>query len=519
MMISLLENPEFMRHFRSHTRKGRAATPHVVFLAACGVCLAVNLLLYYRRQAFDSFPACFQSIFFQIIGANFFLLLGLGGHACGESVTAERQANTLEFQRITGMNPYTLALGKILGVPIVYYYLAILGLPVTMLSVACGGLTLPGYLTTYLLLIVFGLSYCSASTLASALRRGKTGQRTSPAVLLIILVSFVPTLLFGGFRAPGFGFSSSPGLWACLLPFHALGAVGQGRLESFQVSLFGLSINGVLMTLIMNGLLFLAGWAGTARRLQSDSQALWTKPQLLGGSAVILILLGSHVSEAMTSSANPWLPLAAGAIAAHVLLMIVAAAASPGLYCFRLGLRRGTSRAPWRSALLDEKMMAFPLVLLLSVASVGLLAAIALTKGPGLTLGTSWFPLVCILAPLVVCGMTYTTGAQFCRLVAPDHGLKLYIGGMFLWVVVPVIGGLLLRAWNVAASGASGGPAFLLLSPLGICVSTIGDEAMTVPPMLFWGALLAWSAATGWLWWYLARFRSVLQRRCASPPS
>jgi hypothetical protein len=512
-MTTLLENPEFVRYFRSSTRKGRATTFYTLFLIACVLCLSINLLLYYKVHAYQSLPSCLRSVFYQIMGANFLLLLAFGAHACGDSVTSERQSNTLEFQRITGMNPYTLAIGKILGVPLLYYLLAAVGMPVTMICVICGAVSLTGYVASYLLLFVAGCFFCSAATLVSALRKGKTTQRTSPIVLLVVLLWFGPMMGLAMSRGGG-GIISSSGLWTCLLPFHSLRAAGQATFDGYKVPIFGAQINGVAMTMIMNTFLFLICWAGTARRLASDSQSLWTKPQLLASSLGLFLLLGSYLWNAPPSLWNPPVAISTSTMMAHVILLVAATVGSPGLYSFRLGLRRRAggqiSRIPW----LDEGAMAFPLVSLLTVVYVGFVLAIIASRQTGMTAAVPSLALALFFVPLLLCGMAYTALAQLCKLFAPQQGMKLYAGVLFLWAVLPVIAWSILKSWNPSPMTDQIATFVLLLSPVGTCINSMQETGLEAAGSLqFWGAMLVLAVGTGALWFALARHRKNLERK------
>ena len=211
------------------------------------------------------------------------------------------------------MNSYTLAIGKILGVPFIHYLMAAVGMPVTMLCVICGGVSFTGWVASYLLLLVSGLFFCSASTLASAVRKAKTAQRTSPIALLVVLLWFGPTLGFAIFRGLGGVMGSGGGWWTCLLPFHSLWAVGQDTLDSYRVAFFGMQVNGVVGTGLEHVLM---AWAGTARRLASDSQSL-DQNAVAGGFAVLFLLLEVAVERGACFS-NPWVPISICTLAAHV---------------------------------------------------------------------------------------------------------------------------------------------------------------------------------------------------------
>lgn len=505
-MRFLLENPEFMRHFRKSARKGKASMAYTIILVACGLCLAVNLFFYYKSAAYQSFQSCFRSIFFQIIGANFLLLLGFGAIGCGDSVSSERQSNTLDFQRITGANPYTLAFGKIFGVPFVHYLLAAVSMPVTMTCVVYGGVSLAGYALAYLLLVVFGLSYCSTSTLASAFRKQKSANRGSPLALILILVLLGPTLGIALSRGRGAVSGMATGLWTCLFPFHSLSDLGRTTVGAYTIPLYGMTISGIAMTICINVFVFLVCWTGTARRIESDSQSLWSKPQLFGGSLGLFILLGSYLWNVITVYPNPWMAIAISTIATHVILTIVAAVGSPGQYAFRLGLRQRRNGRSHGIALLDERRMAFSLVLTLILTFSGLVVGIVANRNTVIALLLGSPQIALLLLPMLICGMAYTTVAQWFKLVAPNHGMKLFGGFLFVWTIIPVVTGLILKSLNGLPQVNEVGAFVLFLSPIGTCVSCLVDGGMgTAQLPVAWGAFGVLTAIAGWLWFLMNR--------------
>lgn len=530
----LTDNPELVRYVRVGTRKGKATAIYMVFLLACVVCVVANVAAHSQYLAYASTAACFRSIFFQIVVTNFVLVLIFGAHACGESISQERQADTLEFQRLTGMSAYRLALGKILGCPLIHYLLAVVGMPFTMLCVIAGGVSMTGYLATYALLVVSGMMFSSAAALLSSFRRGKTTKgRTSPVVLLVLLLIFGPAWFSISFRLSGMARPGGLAFYTCLLPYHSLVAVGRGSLGAYQVSLFGTTVNGIVATLVINTLLFLFCWAGTARRMASDSQPVWSKKQLIVSSAVLYLLMAGMVWSAMVVGPSPWsavgaaplAPVCYATIVAHVWLLVVAVVASPNLHPYRVGLRRRLTAKTTCRSLLDDRTMALPFVALVAAGYALMMLLVVPSTGAGSLTSASAGTVASFFIPLVLCAVLYAEAAQAFKLLAPEHGTKLLAAVLLLWTALPIIGGLVAMA--TAQSALAGGAAtIMMLSPVGAGIGALGSDLATlVQGDSFWGATALFAIAAAWLWAVLKRQHELLARQVAEtlgtewPPS
>jgi hypothetical protein len=514
----LSENPELVRYIRVHTRKGKATSYYTLFLVLCLACVVVNLVAWQYYGAYRSLETCFRSVFFQIVGANFLLLLVVGSHACGESVAQERQSNTLEFQRITGMNPYVLALGKILGVPLVHYLLAVVGMPFTMLCVLSGGVSILGFVAAYLVLAASGLFFSSLSTLMSSFRRETSSRgKTSPVVLVIMLLWMGPWFFMATIRGPWGSALLGRGanVLTCLLPFHSLYAVAQGDVSQYRVALFGVEVNGVLMTLVLNLLLFLFFWAGTARRIGSDSRPVWSKAQLLAGSLVTFGLLAGVLWDALPSMSVPrgerLTALAVCTLLAHAVLLLVATVASPNLYPYRVALRRRGAGNPAPAALLDERTMALPLTVLLAGAFAALALAVTTFRSVAVPGVPAPAAVALFLLPFVLCAVLYTGLVQMLRFFAPENGAKLQAVILFVWTALPLVGGTILLAMEPKELWGTLGRIVLFLSPVGACINGVTEGVgATVESPEFWFAVVVFAAAGGWLWSVLGRFHRRL---------
>ena len=440
-------------------------------------------------------------------------LLVLGTHACTESVVRERLTKTLDFQRITGLSSYRLALGKIVGVPFVHYRVALVGMPVTFLCVLMGGVSLAGYLISYLLLVVSALFFNSLGVLGSSLRRELTTRRTSP-IVFIFLAMWVGPFFVMFFVRGGIGSLIHPdvSVLTCLFPISSLRAVCRGIPDSYEVYLFGVALNGILMTFVCNVLLFLFCWAGAARRMADDSQPLWARWQILVSSSVLCAVLAGIVKNMISAPgaglSAPTAALLSGCTAgAHVLAIVVAAIAAPYLYPYRSGLRRKLKadatvrRATTHAPLLDDRAMAFPIVF-----AVGLLYAATmlwvLSSGqpPGAQARWDVFAALFLL-PFLLCCLVYAALAQLFTFFAPQNGVKLYALAVFIWAIIPIAAGAMCAVARAPFVKRHLSKYLMLASPIGICMpglsrglkATVQSPAFVVALCLFAGMTAALS--------------------------
>ena len=524
-MKSLTDNPELVRHVRCATRKGKPAIYCTLFLLACLACLLINLWARFQMKVYASPDACFRGIFFQIIGANFVFLLVFGTHACAESVARERQTKTLDFQRITGMSSYWLALGKIVGVPFVHYRMALVGMPVTFLCVLMGGVSFAGYLISYLLLLASGLFFNSLGVLGSSLRREVATRRTSPIVFIFLLLWVGPFLLMSLVRVgPGSAIPSEVSVLTCLFPISSLRAVARGALDSYQIQLFRVDANGILMTFICNGLLFLFCWSGAARRMADDSQPLWARWQLLAFSFVFCAVLAGVVRNVIpglgaSPSREAEALLSGCTVGAHALAVLVAAVAAPYLYPYRSGLRRKLKsgvagpRGKVGLPLFDDRAMAFPIVAAISVLyAATMLLVMSSRYSPDAH--ARWFSLTALFfLPFLMCSVVYTALAQLSAFFAPQQGMKLYALAIFIWALIPLAGGAMLLALDDPFVKGPASKYAMAVSPIGICIVAVnrGIEA-AVASLPFGVAVCLFAAIAVGLSVPLLRLRRKLLR-------
>jgi len=491
-MNVLFENPELVRYVRCAVRGGKMVFAYSLFLLVVLADMLVNVWAMARLDSYASPAECFKSIFFQIIGLNSVVLLLVGAHTTSTAAGMERRLGTLDFQRITGLSPYWLALGKIVGAPFQYFIMTVAAMPFTMVCVLTGGISIAGYGVTYAALLASGLVFSAAGMLISSFGQAKTAKPGSSVGVLIVglvlLSMFLPRILGG--RGGGFLLPIESRALGCLLPVSSLVAVGRGSLGSYQVMLFGVRLSGVVMTLICNALVFLALWAGSARRIMSDTRSAWSKPQLCVGTvAAFAFILGVVFNHGSAPAVLYFAP-------AFALLTVVSLVGATKPYQCRLWLRRTIKRRSMWQHVLSEGAPILPLVMVLAaLCAVSAFGSAAAASASG---GRWHLAFLASAAKLLSATLMSAALAQLISLAAPTYGSKLTVLALVLWIVSPFLATALISA---AAHGHTPEWATYLgsLSPLGpffgsdshvlLCRTLLSTVLFTVGALILMHAL------------------------------
>lgn len=162
-MLSFWRNPEFVRHRRAELRSTRAATAALVVLLVCAL---IGLACWSEQQSAlqaAEYNAARLGGEWKRIAENLRAdnaritwlhfcqwLLGLQAGLiplwsllmCAQSVSGERDHKTWDFQRTTTLTSAELAIGKLLGEPILGYFAVLCALPFTLVSGLGAGFSL-----------------------------------------------------------------------------------------------------------------------------------------------------------------------------------------------------------------------------------------------------------------------------------------------------------------------------------------------------------------------------------------
>jgi hypothetical protein len=157
-------NPELVRNCRIQLRRNR-------MLAAAVICAAVSLsLVSYYELSTDAGPRGLLQVIFLLQA----LVLVIGGSIyCLQSVQREKDQNTFDFQRITRMTPFELAIGKVFGAPALTYFAVFCLMPVALYAAVASSLPLASILQIYLVLFLGAVTYhCFAVLISMVIERG-----------------------------------------------------------------------------------------------------------------------------------------------------------------------------------------------------------------------------------------------------------------------------------------------------------------------------------------------------------
>lgn len=173
-LLLFWKNPEFLRHRRSELRKNRVITILAIVLVICALIWLGNwgsqqeqlASARYRQQNFGNPTAAqlaeYESrtsinlwldfyrtlIYGQLAVLTFWTLL-----CCAQSISGERERKTWDFQRATSLTPAEFLVGKLLGEPIVAYFIVLCAFPLTVIAAAFGHAGFSNILSAYALII------------------------------------------------------------------------------------------------------------------------------------------------------------------------------------------------------------------------------------------------------------------------------------------------------------------------------------------------------------------------------
>jgi hypothetical protein len=176
MLWKFWQNPEFIRHCRSELRRSRMTTVALVVFFVCGLTIlacwaaAKAQMTYYHSQALvlvepqapsavsaqrsnepseddaeptrnlsrDAEPTVAavtaQKSYFPLMLMEFGMLTFWSLLSCTQGISRERERNTWDFQRTTRLAPSELLVGKLLGEPVLAYFIFLCALPVTLVT-------------------------------------------------------------------------------------------------------------------------------------------------------------------------------------------------------------------------------------------------------------------------------------------------------------------------------------------------------------------------------------------------
>jgi hypothetical protein len=161
---------------------------------------------------------------------------------CAQSVSGERERKTWDFQRAARLTPQELLVGKLLGEPVLVYFIAACCLPITLTAAALGHQDWQSVIAAYVLLVLATLFVGLVGLWMSSLF-----ETRSRGVGLIGTFGLYLAFGFAGKITDG---SHFPGL-AAFGPITGLTAILANDGQGYAATIFGSPVSWLLMSALL----------------------------------------------------------------------------------------------------------------------------------------------------------------------------------------------------------------------------------------------------------------------------
>jgi ABC-2 type transport system permease protein len=261
-MLKFWQNPEFVRHLRSELRRTRALSVLAVLVVlwillglgcwaerdsemqrlnsyadAAGHPTAAELESIEQRNPIETARLYYRILMMAQAGILSFWVL----FACAQSVSAERERKTWDFQRTTRLSASELLIGKLLGEPVLAYFMVVCCIPISVFAGLRGETSFLHIVYAYILIFSSALFLGLVGIWLSSMFESRSrGVGVLAALGLYALISVAAT-----FRDTMF-----PGI-AAISPFSGLDSLLNFGRASLPPTLFSHPIPWVAMSLLL----------------------------------------------------------------------------------------------------------------------------------------------------------------------------------------------------------------------------------------------------------------------------
>jgi hypothetical protein len=258
-------NPELLRNARIQLRPGRA-------IAAAIICAAISLTIWYSfesRSNPSSEAADALAMFVFILQLQVVVLLIGGGIYELLSVHREKELNTFDYQRVTRLSSFELAVGKLFGAPILTYFIVLCLMPIAIFAAALGHAPLVLVVEAYVIVLVGCIAFhVLALLISTTLGRGVSAMAVLP---FLIVVAFTSVDFFASQTTY---LSGSASTWAVhqLNPFAASAMFQSGSFRTLILSdlFFGVSVPHFIVLMVIYATLIAWFLLAIVRNLKRD---------------------------------------------------------------------------------------------------------------------------------------------------------------------------------------------------------------------------------------------------------
>lgn len=403
----VLDNPILTKHARSRLRRNRVIPWSIVVVTLCGIiCWA-----FYQLNGLTGTTPLTILITLQVV-----TLVFAGAGEIGGAVGGARESGVLDFHRVSPVPPLWLAVGFLLGAPLLQYWLTLLTVPFAILLAVVGPAGWLGLLAFELpLALSAGLLHTLTLSGSMISKKPKAGGGRG-VIGLVVLGLFLGGSIFSGIQSAVFDMT--------------------GKMARLQF--FGAEVPWVPLVVVYEVILIGFLLVPAVRRMRSDRAHLYTKPQAIAFLATLLFL-----TLGVTWTLPKFDGFVIGFLYVFVVIGIILASTftpdrSEYIKGVRRALRSGHRRpSPWSDAGVNR----VGLVLICGLVLLGATIAWEMIEGRGPDSPSAYSQTIAI----AVLTIAYVgLGLQAAQLFMRKHGQTLFILFLFFaWLVPMIIGAAL----------------------------------------------------------------------------
>ncbi|MFB3920286.1 MAG: hypothetical protein ACE145_01110 [Terriglobia bacterium] len=450
-MPEFWRNPEFIRHARAELRAPRAITAGLLALVVCAL---VGLGCWSAENT--DLTRFFRIYHVWLVGIQFTVLGFWCASNCGQAISRERDLKTYDFLKTTRLTSTELMVGKILGAPIMAYFVVGCSLPVSLVAGLLGDVDVGTLLGVYVLLIVFAL-FVSLLGLWISMQLEKS---SSGVVGLLALFPIAWCFGFAFSPFPGFG---SLSLFPAILTLYRANT----EIARIKPTVFGITASFLPLTIFLYAAF--GAWLALMmiRNLKKDREqiSLLSRWQAVGFGAFLNVLFYAFLDPKVVigSALHSLRPEDVSSLAMGVngffLIMVGLATINPHEKLKIWSRKRSSgeegyfseSGLPWPWIVASALIAYF----LLAAEAFGMRSAVAIDRWQ---LGTAAVQLVVLLI-FVSRDILFLQWCNITSMKRPLMGGILYLGLYYFAVSVISL---------VASLGSSSAFVFQLFSPWGV---------------------------------------------------
>lgn len=496
--------------------KYRRSSPGLFACLYVFILLGIGMLQHYNSVAL-SMPFGRQFLL-AILGIQFALSGLISLIMVGSSMNAEVNNRTFDFQRIVSLSPREILIGKIIGEPVVGYFLAMATLPLVVVCWLLGGATLASIVLFYVNLVTFTLMCSSVGLLHTLAEPNQTpGKPRSGSIggLAFLFIAFLPSMIIRGGTA-----LSNPWVGTAvklLTPVGSLVKLANGEPFAAQIEIWGLSLPSLLVAPLAQ--LAVAAWfvQVMARRLKNPVHTAFGRYDIYFVLAVVDFLVAGVCYSQWRIGWQAGQLVAQFCLAHIITCLFLLLGGTPSRAILMAWLWRKGGKQSWRrNSLLNSRaeitLALFGMWLLgEGILMVGfVLPAIVASMGKSLPFDGS-----ILLEYLIVTGVLVVALGMICQWCQVFVGKAGNIVFVCIVLVLNIVPPILAGAVDVSNLGSSRGGSLDLIysfSPVVFFLSRVGDSwGYPLPslPLIIGYLFFAWITHSSFRAWRDQRAKTI----------